>query len=235
MSALCLTLDVDWAHDAVIRDALALVQAHGARTTWFATHATPVLDEIAAEGHEIGLHPNFNGLLSGGGGSVEAVLAALRDIVPNARAVRSHSLVRSSRLAYAFVAAGITHESNSLVPPWVAPQLGPWRDFSGLVQTPIRWEDDVRLLDAAFADPAEWWGEVGLLTVDFHPIHLFLNSVEISDYEGARADFQDPERLLQRRRPTGSGGTRDRFLALMAKAAGNTVLMTELAPDWAAT
>ena len=56
----CLTFDVDWAPDPVIEDTLSLLERAGVRATFFATHASAVLRDAAAEGHEIGLHPNFS-------------------------------------------------------------------------------------------------------------------------------------------------------------------------------
>jgi len=215
----CLTLDIDWAHDAVIADALALVERHGRKATWFVTHATPVLDEIrAAGGHELGLHPNLNPSFDGGTEPARDVVLRLRDIVADARAVRCHSLVRSSRLGLMFRELGLTHESNYLVPPNAGGGLGAWRDFTGLVEVPIRWEDDIRLMDSSLGEPAEHLHVLDPYVVDFHPIHVYLNSVTPADYEDARGDAQHPDRLLQRRRPAGSGGTRDKLIALLEAA-----------------
>src|SRR5690606_21122609 len=92
-----LTIDIDWAHDEVILDCLELVDASGIPATWFVTHETPALRNIRQSGiHELGWHPNFNPLLAGGPGTVEELVAKLSDIVPEARSLRSHSLLRSS-------------------------------------------------------------------------------------------------------------------------------------------
>lgn len=113
---------------------------------------------------------------------------------------------------------GMTHESNYFIPPCAGELIQPWRDFAGLLQVPIRWEDDIRLLDPTIGEPAEHLGQLALLTIDFHPIHLFLNTIRIADYEAARPYFRDPTALLERRRPPGSGGSRDRLIALLALA-----------------
>jgi len=220
--ALCLTIDIDWAHDDVLADTLALVAEAGVAATWFVTHATPVLADIRAVARqELGAHPNFNALLEGAEGGARDVLRRMRDLVPEATSVRSHSLTRSSRLAVLFREDGMTHESNYFVPPSAGKGIMPWRDFSGLLQVPIRWEDDVRLLDTAIGEPSDHLGRLELLTVDFHPIHLFLNTVTIADYEAARSFQRDPVRLLERRRPPGSGGSRDRLIALLSRAAAS--------------
>ena len=215
---LCLTIDIDWAHDAVIMDTLELVERHDTKATWFVTHKTPVLAEIrAAGGHELGIHPNFNPLLDGKPGHAGDTIKKLMDIVPEAVSVRSHSLVRSSRLSVKFRDFGLTHESNYLLPPQVGAKIGAWRDFSGLIQVPIRWEDDVRLLDPSLEEPVDHLDIIDLLVVDIHPIHTFLNTQTIDDYETARNEMDDPVKLQERRRPRGCGGSRDRLLTLLSE------------------
>ncbi len=217
--SLCLTIDIDWAHDAVIADALAIIAEAGVSATWFVTHTTPILADIrATPRQELGLHPNFNPLLDGAEGNAGDTLLRIRDVVPDATSVRSHSLTRSSKLAVLFREHGMTHESNYFVPPAAGRRIEPWRDFSGLLQVPIRWEDDVRLLDTTIGEPAAHLGTLLPLTVDFHPIHLYLNTTTISDYEGARPFAQDPGMLLARRRPAGCGGSRDLMIELLALA-----------------
>lgn len=216
---LCLSIDIDWAHDAVIADTLELIETYRAKATWFATHATPQLDVIRSAGcHELGIHPNFNPLFEREPVSARDVVLRVVELVPDSVSVRSHSLVRSSRLSNIFTSLGQTHESNYLLPPYVALDLEPWRDWSGLTQVPIRWEDDVRLIDQTFGEPRRHLGRIRPLVVDFHPIHIFLNTVTISDYEAARSDAQFPSELLKRRRPAGSGGSRDRLIDLLTAA-----------------
>jgi hypothetical protein len=211
-----LTLDLDWADDAVIADSLDLLNASGAKATWFVTHATSLLDEIRSGGHELGLHPNFNQLLGGEKGQARDVLLRTRDLVPDARSVRSHSILRSSRLSAEFKAAGLSHESNVLIPPAAGPRISAWRDWIGLVQVPIRWEDDIRLIDDSLQEPDSLIGAISPLVLNFHPIHIYLNSLRIEDYEDSRVDHKNFRALLARRRPSGSGGTRDRLIALLA-------------------
>lgn len=213
---LCLSIDIDWAHDAVIADALELIERYGVKATWMVTHATPMLEEIrTAGGHELGIHPNFNPLLEGQSGRARDTLKRMLEIVPDAVSVRSHSLARSSRLAVLFKEMGLTHESNYFISPLAGSNIQAWRDFSGLVQVPIRWEDDVRLLDASIGEPVEHLQHLDPLVVDFHPIHVFLNTTSIGDYERTRNHAQRPADLLMSRRPEGSGGSRDLLVALL--------------------
>jgi hypothetical protein len=231
---LCLSVDIDWAHDAVIADLLHLIEHHRAKATWFVTHATPLLADIRAAGrHELGLHPNFNPLLEGATGNARDTLLRLKEIVPEGVSARSHSLTRSSRLAVLFKSEGLGHESNYFVPPVAGNALAPWRDFAGLVQVPIRWEDDVRLIDPSIGEPIEHVGHLQPFVVDVHPIPTYLNTTTPADYERAKADASRPHDLAKLRRPAGCGGSRDRLVALLEAAATRgiaQVRVSELAP-----
>ena len=65
-ATLSVSLDIDWAHDEVVRDALALLEEYDVAADWLLTHDSPVLGEVCATGHRVGLHPNFNVLLQSG-------------------------------------------------------------------------------------------------------------------------------------------------------------------------
>jgi hypothetical protein len=234
-TTLCLTIDIDWALDEVIRDTLGLISEFGCPATWFFTHDTPTLAEVASSGaHEIGLHPNFNPLLDGSTGAARETLTALRLLAPEARSIRSHSLTRSSRLASLFVECSFTHESNIFIPPGVGADLWCWRDFGGLVQVPIRWEDDLRLVDASLGEPVDYVNRLRLFTVNVHPIHVYLNTTTIEDYEAARPYFRTLPALNRCRRPPGSGGTRDRLIAVLEcvrTAGAPTLRMSDLVTE----
>jgi len=116
-----LTFDVDWAHDAVVNHSIDLVERAGVAATWFVTHATPALNRLRENPlFELGIHPNFLPLLMTGdrakGDTAEEVLDRLMAVVPEARSVRSHSLVQSGRLLQLFRDKGLTHDANTFVP-----------------------------------------------------------------------------------------------------------------------
>ncbi|WP_341659376.1 hypothetical protein [Vibrio sp.] len=61
-----ISFDIDWCHDDVLQDSIALIKSYGAPSTWFVTHDTPMLDAIRdIQNSELGIHPNFNKLLAG--------------------------------------------------------------------------------------------------------------------------------------------------------------------------
>lgn len=200
-----LTFDIDWAHDDVLADTIALVERADVAATWFVTHDTPLLARLRANPRfELGIHPNFLPLVMQGdpkaGATAGEVVDRLLAIVPEAKSVRSHSLVQSGRLLEVFRAKGLTHDCNAFLPAASGMPLRPWTDWFGMVRVPYFWEDDF-WCDAAPGTPVELQDRAGLRGYDFHPIHVYLNTDRLSRYEDARSDLQAPDRLITRRNP----------------------------------
>jgi hypothetical protein len=214
---LLLTFDLDWAHDEVIADTIELVEEAGVAATWFVTHDTPVLDRLRANPRfELGLHPNFNPLLNGDpamGATAEEVIDRLLAVVPEARSVRSHSLVQGGRILELFRKKGLTHDCNVFIPEQSGASLRPWIDWFGMVRVPYFWEDDFWCAAPRKAGLAELLARDGLHAFDFHPIHLYLNTEHLDRYEGARESWAAPERLIGHR--CGGAGTRSFLLDLL--------------------
>lgn len=194
-----LTLDIDWAHDEVLADCIDLVEAAGVAATWFVTHDTPLLARLRANPRfELGLHPNFNPLLDGTapvGEDAKAVLARLQALVPQARAVRSHSMTQSTGLLDLFKAAGLTHDCNHFVPFQSGIPLRPWSLWTGLIKVPYGWEDDLACAWGIGLPPPGTLPAAGLRVYDFHPIHLFLNTETLERYERTRHLHRQPTEL----------------------------------------
>ena len=202
-----LTLDLDWAHDDVLLYAIQLVELANVSATWLVTHDTPLLERLRSNPlFELGIHPNFNPLLEGTapeGETARSVIERLMEIVPEATAVRSHSTVHSSRILDHFVNCGLTHDLNSMIPASLASHASPWKLSNGITRLPYWWADDVALQSEpkrVLTDflPSEQIGQ-GVNCINFHPIHVYLNTSSQAQYEGARPDFQDPTKLSSHR------------------------------------
>ena len=179
--------------------------------TIFATHQSPgVAALLALPGRETGVHPNFLG-----NADEDAVLSHLLAAFPGAAGVRSHELYFSSRLLPLFAHKGVRYFSNDLM--FLHSDLRPYYDWSGLVRLPLYWEDDVHCLyfEDRFDCAALQLEQPGLKVLNFHPVHLFLNTREIADYQAAKSVLADPAaaRKLRREGP----GIRTLFLDLVGR------------------
>lgn len=199
-----LTFDVDWAEDFVLADCISLVERAGLPATWFLTHKTPLLDRLGGNSDfEIALHPNFNPLFNRTAQyGAEEIFERCANLSPGAVGVRSHSVSQSTGLFNIFIKHGMQYECNTLIPWDAGIDLKPWTYWDGgLIRLPYLWEDDVACLAGWPLEGQEpyWYQANGLNILDFHPIHVYLNTEDIDRYERSRADHRHAARLLHHR------------------------------------
>jgi hypothetical protein len=234
-----ITLDVDWAPDAVLEDSLALVESLGSQCTVMATHATSLLSGLDRQRFEVGIHPNFNTLIAGeGGGNPDAVVGDLMSLYPDAVSSRSHSLAESSRILDAVHNAGIRHDVTQFRPYHGG--LEPFEYFNGLIRIPFNWEDDYHFtLGRSFEEPGVGLTDIGFAIMNFHPVHIFLNCESPERYVQARNALLDGRELDGFRNRDGTAGTRDLFIRMCELQASHSGpsspgLISDLAAGWAA-
>ncbi len=181
----CITLDLDWAADEVLRGALDLVRELDVPVTLFCTHSTGLVHGLDPERFEIAWHPNFLADRDEGD-----VLDELARLFPAAAGVRTHALYYHSRLVPRYLRRGIRYLAHDLC--FLEAGLAPRTHWSGLVDVPGFWEDDVHALvfDGEFRVAQLGLERPGLKVFDFHPIHLALNTDRMSRYEAARPDIE---------------------------------------------
>lgn len=197
---LFLTLDVDWACDEIILDAVDLLLKADVPATWFVTHESPALDVLRTyQKFELGIHPNFNFLLDGNyrvGSDAADIVMDLLSIVPEAKSIRCHSMTQSSSLLNLFFKKGITHDCNHFVPEQTGIELRPWAHWNSLIRVPYFWEDDIYCLSQTNSNLDDLRGRDGLKVFDFHPIHVYLNSDCLELYENTRDIHGVAEKLI---------------------------------------
>ncbi|MEG3640488.1 polysaccharide deacetylase WbmS family protein [Magnetococcus sp. PR-3] len=181
-----ITFDIDWAPDWAIEQCMEICVTHGVPATFFATHQSPLLDELKANPlFEVGIHPNF---LPGSchGDNHEQVLDYCMALVPQARSMRTHGLYQSSRL-FELVMTQYAHIHTDLSlylgdHPNLQPVTLHAEGGAQLIRLPYCWEDDLQAID-----PAGGWDlpktlEPGLRIYNFHPVHVALNMNDMAQY-----------------------------------------------------
>jgi hypothetical protein len=211
-----ITIDIDWVHDAILEEVVNFIENFDINVTWFVTHQTKLIERLRSNSRfELGIHPNFNFLLSGDfskGRNSEEVLDSILQIVPEAKSVRSHSMTQNSMLLELFKAKGLTHDCNHFIPYQSNISLRPWELWNGLIKCPYFWEDDLACSFNNLDVNAPIVND-GLKIFDFHPIHLFLNTENLSRYESTRPLHYLPEKLLSHR--YAGKGTYDAFVNIV--------------------
>ena len=225
MNAICLSLDVDWAPDPVLAHVLEAIAAAGVRATLFATHATPVLGDGRRDDVEIALHPHFNR-----GDDLDAPLGELKAAYPRARGARTHGLLVSSHMLLRYIDHGLSYESNIFLPGH--PGLQPVRRFEQLVSIPFYWSDDKHLeRGEPFAVERLGLDAPGLKVLNFHPIHVYMNTTSPEHYASYKADYQDPDALARQRDGTGQGIGRlfEELLAVLGRRGEGELTLADIA------
>lgn len=214
-----LTFDIDWASDEVFEYTIDIIEKANVCATWFITHYTPLLKRLRENPKfELGIHPNFNYLLVGdkrNGATAVEVVDRLMQIVPEAKSVRSHSLTQSSILLNIFKEKGLKFHCNTLIPFNKEVIVKPAKLWNNMVDCPHIWEDDVACLNKNF-NPIDVSDYKGLKIFDFHPIHVFLNTEKIEQYEKAK-NYQQKFEELKKYINTRVHGTKDYLLNLLNK------------------
>lgn len=219
---LFLTFDIDWASDEVLNYTIDKIEEYDIAATFFVTHRTAVLDRLRNNPKiELGIHPNFNFLLNGDfryGKNASEVVDYYFDIVPDAVSVRSHALVQSTLLLDLFYHRGIKYDLNLLIPHSSGIELKPipfWR--KGLIRLPYFWEDDTSIWMNNDSNVQTYLETKGLKIFDFHPIHVFLNTENLTRYDRSKHCSHKIEEL-RKYVNAGSSGTMLFFENLINKA-----------------
>ena len=194
-------MDVDWAHDDVIRASVRLLEAWDLPATIFVTHASPFLDEMRKHPLlQLGVHPNANDLLNGRASpatTVEARLKLLQDLVPEATAIRFHSMCQSSQLLDMSVNLGFTHEVNTLVMAHSGMVLKAWEHWRPpMIRVPTIFEDSLAGYREDGWDVGRLLAHPGLRVYNVHPVRLFLNAISPNPPDAPGIYTASPEALL---------------------------------------
>ena len=189
-----LSFDLDWAIDEVLEDTLDLIIEANIKATLFVTHETPILDKMRENSLiSLGLHPNFNPLISGGpeSRSPDRIMADLKGIVPEAKVLRSHSMSHSGLWLNAYKELGITHLSQYYMGG--VKSIQPVRHVNGLVEVPVYFADDGYLFvedhkggNNPSVEEITSISEKSVKVFNFHPIHVALNSQGFERYDSTR-------------------------------------------------
>ena len=118
---------------------------------------------------------------------------------------------------------GLTHESNIYVPSHVQIDLTPIRIWNGIIRVLHSFEDDLFLLENLSTDAANCQVSAHiqmnvlensrLCVLDFHPIHVFLNTESMDRYEQTRSLHTQPDALKHHR--CANSGTRSALQTLL--------------------
>lgn len=189
---ICVTFDVDWAGDEVLLPLITTLKAAHIKATFFATHESQLLADLDEAQFEVGLHPNFNNA----NGNYSEPIETLKRLYPQAKGGRSHSLFVSSHILQLYVDYGLKYESNIFLQ--LHEGLHPVTRFEDFISIPFYWSDDKHIsLRTPFELEHLSLETPGLKVLNFHPMHVFMNTSSDEHYESYKAHYQNPARLKE--------------------------------------
>jgi hypothetical protein len=172
-----LTSDLDWSSEHCVESLLAIAERFSIKPTIFVTHKSAAVRQAARDGRvELGIHPNF---LPGSthGDSIEAIIAHVLALAPEATAVRCHRHFTSPEIERALAAHGLRIDGNTH--HHLARGLAPITLPSGLLRLAVFFEDDCHWVQHEtwrFRDHAAEFFRPGLKVLNFHPFLIALNA-----------------------------------------------------------
>lgn len=231
----CLTFDLDFAPEFMIREIVDQLRSYNVKATIFATHPSIAVDQLAEEeAIEIALHPNiYPG--STQGPDLESVIGSLRKSYPKAVGSRFHLLHHSYRDLASLGRLGFEYDSSSL--RFNAPYLLPaWHPDLDLTLLTYFWEDGVcevarfpfKVLELSLEAP-------GMKIFNFHPLNVYLNSADADARRRLLADHNNLPDISEkvaaryRRNECGAGSLLSELLEHLSTTGCRTVTASELA------
>ncbi len=208
------TCDIDWAAEEVIEDTISIFEKFNVPCTFFATHKSDAINNCSKDLFEIGIHPNFNNLLETGNESSDSIFDELIKLYPLAKGFRSHSLTRSTLLHEKAVKKGLLYEANIFLPYWN--NIRPFKLWNGLYCIPHNWEDDIHFMYGnSFGKLGIALDKNSLSVLDFHPIHIFMNTENAERYKAAKEYYHNPEKLKDFINNSNVPGVRDLLIMVL--------------------
>lgn len=178
-----LTFDIDWAPDETVSHILQALNDKNINATFFVTHPSDIVKDLLSSEHNVGFHPNF---LPGSsqGKNENDIMEYLFSIVPEAYTLRTHSLVQSSPLFHNIFGnyKQLKIDLSMLMYKFSTIEKFPWAfEDVAFERINYNWEDDAAFFDNSF----NWKNPTfnsSVTILDFHPIHIALNSKDNSSY-----------------------------------------------------
>jgi hypothetical protein len=189
-----LTFDVDWAIDEVWLETIKILEDYEVPATWFVTHKSHLISRIKKNSNfRIGIHPNFNPLIENDNFSkdINRIIDDFFSFIPDSNIVRSHSLFQSEKILDLFDEKGFNIICNNFIPYNFNGKIFPYKLWKNLLIMPHCWQDNVSLkMKLNLPSVLDQ-----LIILNFHPIHIFLNTKNLRVYDESKIFNKDINKL----------------------------------------
>lgn len=231
-----ITMDQDWADDGVLADTIALMEKLNIPACLFITNETPLLPVLREHPlFTLGIHPNFLPHLNGQTAKTyRETIQELRELVPEAKVIRCHALVDATPILVTAKELGFLADMNLFLPASSGITPHPFRHFSGLKRLPFFYEDDAWASEIDPPSPEQHMRTApdALKIFNFHPIHLYLNTEDMSRYNRAKPHYHEFDKLAPFINRDEGFGARDFLLRIKELADDNSIRFGKVEEIW---
>jgi hypothetical protein len=116
---------------------------------------------------------------------------------PNARGIRTHGLITGFPLLHYYHKIGLKYDASMYLHEQY--NVKPFKIFNDFYRIPHSFEDDVHFSINKKFDMDLTQIDTDILIMDFHPIHVFLNTASVNQYEKAKKYYKNPKELQKLR------------------------------------
>ena len=191
MNEYLITIDVDWASDEMIDYVIDYLVDNNVKATWFITHDSPSVRKLFSypDLFEIGIHPNFDEN-STQGKSMDDIISNILEISgKDTKCVRTHRRIQSPSVLWSLKKFNMMYDSSVLLfkTPDIVPHKIYFNNGESLERIPYFWEDAEECKNGGnfnFYDSD--YHVNGIKIFNFHPVHIFINSCSVDDYNNMR-------------------------------------------------
>lgn len=194
---IAITFSTDWAPAPVLQYTLDILDEYGVPATFFCT------DDLSQRGfphtkvcHELAIHPHIVLPCPRYG----SVIRRMKDLFPDAVGSRSHRFITGTPVLRALSQNGILYDSSIFT---CYTHIEPFMQHYGILQIPVWFSDDIAIRNGSVAYNSIPLSALNdsyrLHVLNFHPVHVYLNTRRHRTYEDAKPFYQTPHKLLQYR------------------------------------
>lgn len=217
-----LTLDIDWCPDYMLERVVQMLIENEVHATFFVTHPTPILKLIErCHLFELGIHPNFLPN-SSHGNDIDTIYKYVLKLAPNAFACRSHGLVISTNhVDYLLKNTNIKLELSNLAPFMINPNPIKYEQLEKSIDKLPYVFDDYYVLRSPYnfnqALEKIFLSKSGHHVLNFHPVHLYLNTSSVQKYDQLKPQIFHNNTQLNWKYFCSNFGIQDYFFEFMQK------------------
>lgn len=184
----CFLIHTDWASESMVEFTLNKFETSNIALTPYITNPS---DAIHAhykneKNKYVGVHPNFLPN-SSHGTNYNEVVDYVFNLWPSARSFASHCFFDNFLVTDLFFSKGLKYDSNICL--HLQPSIVPLNHCSGSIRFPVFFEDDIYARERGnwqFSSIQKWFETPGLKLINFHPIHICLNTPHFDFYNSIK-------------------------------------------------